>query len=117
MALVRSALSRPCTVRYQAPAGTADAQNNPDDAWTEVDMVCQFQMRGRQEAADTGELSITTWLVTFAPEIAQRPRAADELVVDGETYQFRGDAWPAHDLRGRLDHYEATVGRAEADNP
>jgi len=73
-------------------------------------------MRGRQENAGVGELSDTTWLVTLAPT-EQVPQAADMLVLDGQTYQFRGDAWPAHDLRGNLHHIEATVNRAEAQDP
>jgi len=112
---VQHLLTRPCTIRYWAP-GPPDTHNDPTDSWSEVDTVCTFQMRGRQESADQGELSITTWMVTFSPNEV-RPRAADALVVENETYQFRGDAWPAHDLRGQLHHYEATVNRAEAQDP
>lgn len=108
---VQRRLTRHCTLRYQAP-GPADAQGNPASLWTEVATVCEFQQRGRQEIGDMGQLSDTTWVVTLLPTELP-PLAADELVIDGIVYQFRGDSWPAHTLSGRLDHIEATAGRAQ----
>jgi hypothetical protein len=103
-------LTRKCTIRYQS-SGAPDAHGNPTDFFFDVDTLCQFQQRGRQEIGDMGQLSDTTWLVTFLPN-AVPPKAADQLIVDGVTYEFRGDSWPAYTLSGRLDHIEATAARA-----
>jgi hypothetical protein len=99
------------TLRYQSP-GPPDEHNDPSDTWTEVDVKCAIQMRGRQEDPTTGELSTTTWLAFFPIGIGP-PRSVDQLVVDGVTYQFRGDSWVATGTRGRADHIEATLERAE----
>lgn len=103
-------LHQPCTIRYWSQ-GPPDARNDPSDDWTEVETRCQMQQRGRQELGAVGQLSDTTWLVTFAPD-EQPPRSVDQLIVSGTTYEFRGDSWPAHSLAGGLDHIEATVARA-----
>lgn len=99
-----------CTVRYHQPAGS-DGRVDQGSDWTEVETVCQLQQRGRNETNE-GEVSQTTWLVTF-PRGTPAPRGVDELVIDGITYQFRGDSWPASNSRGQLDHIEATAVRAE----
>lgn len=109
MSRISRRLTMPCTIRYQAP-GPPDVHNNPADSWTEIETTCYIQQRGRQELTE-GQISDTTWLVTFSPQTPP-PRAADELVVDGLTYQFRGDSWLAYSLQGSADHVEATASRA-----
>jgi hypothetical protein len=104
-------MTRSCTIRYFAP-GPADAQNNPSDTYTEVTTRCALQQRGRQEVDESGQLSVTTWQLILGPTELP-PHSVDEVVVEGATYHFRGDSWPAHNTRGALDHIEGTVVRAE----
>jgi hypothetical protein len=105
-------LSTPCVLRYQSPDVPPDEHNNPPDQFEDVESTCQFQQRARHESHVSGEVPETTWLVTLPPSVAA-PVAADEIVVDGITYQFRGDAWMATSLSGRVDHIEATAMRAQ----
>jgi hypothetical protein len=111
MTNVVSLLRTPATVRYFS-AGPPDEHNDPTDEWTDVAVLCNMQQRSRQEYEDSGDLSSTMWLVVFAPTI-DLPLSTDQLVVNGDTFQFRGDSWLAYGTRGNVDHIEATLVRAE----
>ena len=110
MTNVNAMLKMDGVIRYWSPS-LPDDHNDPTDEWTEVKVRCRIQQRTRQEQ-DEGQVSSTTWW-GFFPTTVPPPRSTDELVVDGVTYQFRGDAWLAHGTRGKVDHIEATLVRAE----
>jgi hypothetical protein len=110
MALALRTLTRPCTIRYWSP-GTVDEHNDPVDTYLEVDTFCAFQQRARQEMGDVAQVSTETWLIFLAPD-EQIPHAADQVVVEGITYEFTGDATLEHTSRGALDHIEGTCGKA-----
>lgn len=97
----------PGVLRYYVP-GPPDERNDPTDTYNDVDVMCRIQMRARQEVAPEGEVSATTWLAYFPPSVVP-PKAADELTVEGTTYQFRGDGWLAHGTTGQADHVEGTL--------
>jgi len=106
---------RRCTVRYHQSGPATDGHNTPEDEWTEVETRCALQQTpgGRREDEGLGDLSQTTWSGFFLPTI-DPPRAADQLTVDGQTYQFRGDAALVYRERtARPTHIEANLVRAE----
>jgi hypothetical protein len=99
-----------CTIRYYAPALTSDDHNDPDPTFTELASYCMIFQRQRAET-DEGDVSSTTYIVTLRPGIAP-PHAADQLDVDGVTYEFRGDPGGQLDRHGVLSHFEATCVKA-----
>lgn len=101
----------PAVLSYWQP-GPPDEHNDPTDSWETLDVLCTVQMRTRQESDDSGQLSQTTYIALFPPDI-QIPRSIDTLTVNGETLHFRGDSWLASGTRGDVDHIEATLVRAE----
>jgi hypothetical protein len=109
---IASLLKQAGTIRYWQ-AGPLDSSGvDPTDDWVTLDVACALQERARQENAESGQLSQTTWIALLPPDVTP-PKAADELVVGGVTYQFRGDTWLASSTRGGADHIEATLARAE----
>jgi hypothetical protein len=102
---------RPCTIRYHAPGATGDVTDGPADEWTEVQTVCALQQRigGRREDGTLGDLSQTLWQLYLLASVVP-PKAADEVVVEGVTYQLQGDAFVAfNERRARASHIEATA--------
>ena len=101
-------LLTPCVIRYYAD-GPPDEHNDPTALWTEVDTICQIQQRQRGETGDMAEIPTSTWGVWLLPT-EDLPHSTDQLIANGITYTFRGNAALTYDLRGNPDHIEATVG-------
>jgi hypothetical protein len=98
------------TLRYFVP-GDPDAHNNPADTYTDVETFCVFQQQSRMETGMEAQVSAAQWKILLSPA-EQLPEAADLATVDGVDYQFVGDAYLAHDVKGAPDHIEGTCARA-----
>lgn len=108
-------INRNCTLLIRADEEVDDFSSQQPD-YTELETVCELQQRSREEPAAEGELSRTDWDVFLLPGFMVH--AGDRMLVDGELYEFIGDAWEARSpVRGQLGHIEATARRSGADPP
>lgn len=101
-------LNLPCTIVTRAPSGTLDEYNNPIDAETSIDTVCELQQRARPESTAGGTVAVTEWALFLPAGTAVDVGAL--VVVAGAEYEVRGVPWEARNPRSRaVSHIEATV--------
>ena len=110
--LAGSLINRPCVLVRRDATGATDSRGNPVIETTELDSLCEIQQERREEATDTGVITVTTWRAFFAPglDIA----AGDKVITtdDGRGYEVDGEPWEARNPRTQsLSHIEATLKR------
>lgn len=110
MSLLNSLINRPCKIVRRSPSGEIDEYGDEEPTEAIVDTVCEIQQRARDEDELAGELSDTLWTVFFLP--GEQVGTGDQLIVDGQVYEFVGEPWDARNPRLQAaSHIEATVRR------
>lgn len=108
--MLQTLLNRPVTIVRALPSGDEDEYGNEQPSEDVVETVGELQQTRRDEPADSGELSRTTWLLVLPA--GTDIRTGDSVEVDGASYQLVGDPWPARNPRTQAEsHVEATVIR------
>lgn len=99
----------PCTLLLRQE-GEEDALGNPIPGEpVEVETVCAFQQKRRDEPPAEGETSVTEWdlFLPYGTEI----NTGDAVRVKGHVYELVGDPWEADEGSRSLWHVAATVRR------
>lgn len=79
-----------------------------------VEVLGELQQTRRDEPANEGELSVTTWLLILPA--GTDVRTGDAVIADGSIYEVVGDAWQARNPRTQLaSHVECTLKRTSDD--
>lgn len=106
---VNRMLRTPCTILRDTPEGEDEFGNPASGKPEEVETVCAFQQRRRDEHEEGGELSDTLWTLYLPPETALD--SGDSVEVNGRTYEVVGEPWDAQEGSRSMWHVEATCRR------
>lgn len=101
-------MQTPCVLLRREVTGEDD-YGNPEFSDVEVETVCSFQQRRRDEPDGEGETSVTEWNL-FLPH-GTEINTGDAVRVKGRVYELTGDPWDADEGSRSLWHVAATVKR------
>lgn len=102
------------TIVRRSDTGGIDRYGNPMPTETFVETTGELQQIRRDEPADEGELSVTTWLLVLGADTDLR--TGDAILANDGLYEVVGDPWQARNPRTQLaSHVEATLKRVADD--
>lgn len=102
-------LTKTATIEHRSD-GPPDAYGTPTDAYTTIDVLCEFQQRSRNESVGMAEVGVEQWLLVLPP--GTQLTTFDRVTIDGLPYEVDGPPWAVrHPITGEPSHVEATVKR------
>lgn len=102
-------INRTCTITTGVEADDFGIDPAPAPGAV-VTTVCELQQRNRTEPGDSGEVSVSDWVLFLLPD--ETITTADRIEVDGEVFEVVGEPWVARNPISQADsHIEATVRR------
>ena len=100
------------TVTYPTGQGADDDMGDPTVTTTTASYRCAIWQATRNETTDNRVTAFEEWQIAVEPDGQEALASAATVIVDGDTYQLYGPAWPARNLRtGTIEHIEATLRR------